>query len=52
MQNCKNVPLSDDCTYVRQEVYNIVGIGQLIRCFLLQEGKPEMTQSNMLMFRH
>lgn len=52
MQNYKNGPLiTDPCTHVRQELYDILGVLQLIRCFLLQEGKPEMKQSNMLIFR-
>lgn len=52
MQNYKNGPLiTDPCTHVRQELYDILGVLQLIRCFLLQEGKPEMKQSNMSLFR-
>ncbi len=42
--------MTDLCTHVREEADDILGVVQLIRCFLLQEGKPETEQSNTLMF--
>lgn len=53
---CKIIKMSplvtDLCTHVRQELYDILGVGQLIRCFLLQEGEAAIKTNNvqMLMF--
>ena len=43
---------SDLCTHVREELYDILGVGQLIRCFLLQEGEAAIKTNSvqMLMF--
>lgn len=44
--------VTDLCTHVRQELYDILGVGQLIRCFLLQEGEAAIKTNNvqMMMF--
>lgn len=34
--------MSDSCTHVTEELCDILSAVQLIRCLLLQEGKPEM----------
>lgn len=52
MQRYKKVPLiADQCTHVRQEVYDFLGVVQLIRCFLLQERKPEVKQKKHVGFQ-
>lgn len=35
-------------THMREKLYDILGVGELIRCFLLQEGKPAIKRSTVL----
>lgn len=50
MQNYEiNILITELCTHVRQEFYDVLSIVQLIRWFLLQEGKSGMKQKNNVM---
>lgn len=45
-----NMLITELCTHVREELYNILSVVHLIRWFLLQEGKSGMTQRKHVMF--
>lgn len=36
------------CTHMREKLNDILGVGELIGCFLLQEGKPAIKRSTVL----